>query len=66
MCFVGKSLSMGEGDCGLGCFRKKQSHRTNIKFLCGLTTAQMVDSLLLYKDFPVFCITTAKIKTIKW
>jgi hypothetical protein len=38
----------------LGCFRSIEHifQWTNHQFFCGLTTAQVVDPLTLYRDFP--------------
>jgi hypothetical protein len=60
----GNSLYRGKGmllhvqlstNCGLGCFKNKTKYFlfTNSHFLSGLTTAQAVDPLPLYRDFPV-------------
>jgi hypothetical protein len=39
---------------GLGCFKNKRKYSlcTNSHFFSGLTTAQAVDPLPLYRDFP--------------
>jgi hypothetical protein len=49
-------------NCGLGCFKNKTKNFlcTNSHFLSGLTTAQAVDPLPVYKDFPV--VSECKIK----
>jgi hypothetical protein len=41
-------------NCGLGCFKNttKYFFCTNSHFLSGLTTAQVVDPLPVYRDFP--------------
>jgi hypothetical protein len=41
-------------NCGVGCFKNKTKYFlcTNNHFLSGLTTAQAVDPLPVYRDFP--------------
>jgi hypothetical protein len=43
-------------NCGLGCFKNKAKFFfcTNSHFLSGLTTAQVVDPLPVYRDFPAW------------
>jgi hypothetical protein len=43
-------------NCGLGCFKTKTKYFfcTNSHFLSGLTTAQAIDPLPLYRDFPAW------------
>jgi hypothetical protein len=65
----------GEGDgthvqsstnCGLGCFKNKINYFlcTNSHFLSALTTAQAVDPLPLYRDFPVHYNQTVLIRPL--
>jgi hypothetical protein len=60
---TGNSLYRGKGmvphvqlsiNCGLGCFKNKTKYFlcTNSHFLGGLMTAQAVDPLPLFRDFP--------------
>jgi hypothetical protein len=51
---------------GLGCFKNKTKYFlcTNSHFLSGLTTAQAVDPLPLYRDFPGFSLNIKKLKNI--
>jgi hypothetical protein len=52
-------------NCGLGCFKNKTKFFlcTNSHFLSGLTTAQAVDPLSVYRDFPVLRVDYKKRST---